>query len=145
MTQHSTTTTNGRDGRPLLPCPPPPAGVDAKADLADRQPRPRTLGDVFLSAQHEVDGRGVGWLAALVSHAGSVTAWRPEHPTTARVAGLALVIVGDGETVHALAVDTVAATTSATVLVDRGAWTGTGWLAVDPTGLVSALALADAR
>jgi len=145
MTNPTTTTTTRADGRPVLPCPPPPAGADVKADLADRQPRPRTLGDVFLSRQFPLGDRGAGWLAALVTHAGAVTCWRPEHPTTISAAGLALVVIGDGETVHALAVDTISATTSATAIVDRGQWTGAGWLAVDPSGLVSALAIADAR
>ena len=135
MPQHTTTTTT-RDGRPLLPCPAPPAPSVS---------HPRSLGDVFLSAQHELGERGAGWLGALVTHAAEVTCWRPEHPSTARTAGLALVVVGTGERVHALSVDTINATTSATVIVDRGAWSGAGWLTVDPTGLVSALAIADAN
>ncbi len=109
------------------------------------EPRPRTLGDVYMSKQYPLGERGAGWLGALVTHSENVECWRPENPTSKRTAGLALVLIGDGDTVHALSVDTIDATTSTVAMIERGDWDGSGWVLVDPVGLCSSLAIADAR
>ena len=112
---------------------------------AQPEPQPRTLGDVYMSKQYPLGERGAGWLGALVTHSENVECWRPENPTSKRTAGLALVLIGDGDTVHALSVDTIDATTSSVAMIERGDWDGSGWVLVDPVGMVSSLAIADAR
>jgi len=131
MEQHTNSTQTTSDGRPVLQVQSPQ--------------RPRTLGDVFIARQFPLGDLGAGWLGALVTAGENVQCWRPEHPTTAATAGIALVVIGAGDRVHALAVDTICATTSPVSVVERGDWTGQGWLAVDPVGLVAALAIADLR